>query len=477
MVERAEGIYLYGHDGKRYIDGLSGLWNAAVGHGRPELAAAAATAVRKNTFTNNYVGFTNEAAIELAQRVVELCYPTMQAVYFTNSGSEANETNFKAARFYWSVQGRPGKNKIISRVEAYHGNTLGAMSATGMPVFYANFRPTVAEIIPAATPNATVTGGGRIDAWNVRIDNIVAAVNEIARRLFEDAPAPLTPEMISEFNEMVLRDLELDPEVVPGEFRQYSVAAGPYVGAPAEDIPHLVARLCDWLQAEFEPPADHPDMVMAYVIIKAVIAHLYFEWIHPFGDGNGRTGRLVEFQILVSSGVPSPAAHLLSNHYNLTRSAYYRELNLASRSGGDVIPFVCYAAEGFVDGLREQIGRVQAMQMDVAWENYVHSVLDDESSPTTRRRRTLVLELSRATKLVPRSDLLELTGRVAEAYAGKTGKTLTRDLNALLKLGLLVRVPDGYEANKDMMRAFLAAKVQSSQVTEPGQDRRGGQLP
>jgi len=309
------------------------------------------------------------------------------------------------------------------------------------------------------------------------IDNIVAAVNEIARRLFEDAPAPLTPEMISEFNEMVLRDLELDPEVVPGEFRQYSVAAGPYVGAPAEDIPHLVARLCDWLQAEFEPPADHPDMVMAYVIIKAVIAHLYFEWIHPFGDGNGRTGRLVEFQILVSSGVPSPAAHLLSNHYNLTRSAYYRELNLASRSGGDVIPFVCYAAEGFVDGLREQIGRVQAMQMDVAWENYVHSVLDDESSPTTRRRRTLVLELSRATKLVPRSDLLELTGRVAEAYAGKTGKTLTRDLNALLKLGLLVRVPDGYEANKDMMRAFLAAKVQSSQVTEPGQDRRGGQLP
>jgi Fic family protein len=309
------------------------------------------------------------------------------------------------------------------------------------------------------------------------IDNIVAAVNEIARRLFEDGPAPLTPEMISEFNEMVLRDLELDPEVVPGEFRQYSVAAGPYVGAPAEDIPHLVARLCDWLQAEFEPPADHPDMVMAYVIIKAVIAHLYFEWIHPFGDGNGRTGRLVEFQILVSSGVPSPAAHLLSNHYNLTRSAYYRELNLASRSGGDVIPFVCYAAEGFVDGLREQIGRVQAMQMDVAWENYVHSVLDDESSPTTRRRRTLVLELSRATKLVPRSDLLELTGRVAEAYAGKTGKTLTRDLNALLKLGLLLRVPDGYEANKDMMRAFLAAKVQSSQVTEPGQDRRGGQLP
>ena len=176
LVERADGAYIYGHDGARYFDGLSGLWNAAVGHGRPELAQAAADAITRNTWTNNYVGFTNEAAIELSAKVVELSYDNMQGVYYTNSGSESNETNFKAARFYWSVKGRPEKNKIISRVEAYHGNTLGTMSATGMSVFYPNFEPTVAEIIPARTPEVEVTGGGRIDPGNVNIDNIVATL-------------------------------------------------------------------------------------------------------------------------------------------------------------------------------------------------------------------------------------------------------------------------------------------------------------
>ena len=176
IVERGEGIYFYGHDGTRYIDGLSALWNVAVGHGRAELAEAAADQMRKVAFNNNYAGFSNVPAIELAARVVSLSYPNMQAAYFTNSGSESNETNFKAARYYWSVQGRPEKNKIISRVEAYHGNTLAAMSATGMQVYYPNFGPRVTEMIPAATPGAKPSGGGRIDAGNVAIDNIVATI-------------------------------------------------------------------------------------------------------------------------------------------------------------------------------------------------------------------------------------------------------------------------------------------------------------
>jgi len=176
IIDHADGVHIYDTEGNAYIDGLSGLWNAAVGHGRPELAEAAAAAIQKNTWTNNYVGFSNEAAIELAAKVVDLCYDNMQAVYYTNSGSEANETNFKAARFYWSVQGKPQKHKIISRVEGYHGNTLAAMSATGMSVFYPNFEPTVAQMVPAVTANATPTGGGRIDSGNCNIDNIIAAI-------------------------------------------------------------------------------------------------------------------------------------------------------------------------------------------------------------------------------------------------------------------------------------------------------------
>jgi len=83
-------------------------------------------------------------------------------------------------------------------------------------------------------------------------------------------------------------------------------------------------------------------------------------WIHPFGDGNGRTARLVEFQILLQAGIPSPAAHLLSNHYKQTRTEYYRQLATASRSGGNILPFIEYAVGGFVDGLKEQLALIRA---------------------------------------------------------------------------------------------------------------------
>ena len=178
LIERGEGIYVYGHDGKQYIDGLAALWNVAVGHGRRELGEAALEQMSTLGFNNSYEGYTNEPAIRLAKKVVGLAYPNMQALYFTNSGSESNETNFKAARFYWNQLGRPEKHKVITRVEAYHGNTIAMTAATGMKVFHGNFGPLVPNIINAATPNATPSGGGRIDAGNVMIDNIVATIEQ-----------------------------------------------------------------------------------------------------------------------------------------------------------------------------------------------------------------------------------------------------------------------------------------------------------
>ena len=178
LLERGEGIYVYDHDGKQYIDGLAALWNVAVGHGRRELGEAALEQMSTLGFNNSYEGYTNEPAIRLAKKVVGLAYPNMQALYFTNSGSESNETNFKAARFYWNQLGRPEKHKVITRVEAYHGNTIAMTAATGMKVFHGNFGPLVPNIINAATPNATPSGGGRIDAGNVMIDNIVATIEK-----------------------------------------------------------------------------------------------------------------------------------------------------------------------------------------------------------------------------------------------------------------------------------------------------------
>ena len=94
-------------------------------------------------------------------------------------------------------------------------------------------------------------------------------------------------------------------------------------------------------------------------VLKAIYAHLFFVWIHPFGDGNGRTARIIELRVLLASGVPTPVAHLLSNHYNMTRTN--------GTTGGSVMPgytwkFVEYAVQGLVDGLAEQITSIQEQQ-------------------------------------------------------------------------------------------------------------------
>ena len=190
--------------------------------------------------------------------------------------------------------------------------------------------------------------------------------------------------------------------------------------------------------------------------MKAIVAHVYIEWIHPFGDGNGRTGCLIEFKILLSAGVPIVAAYLLSNHYNQTRTEYYRHLDESHKSGGNVIPFIRYAVQGFVDGLVSQIEMVQAQQIYVHWVNYIHDVFRDKNSTTQIRRRRLAIDLIGQKNDILLSKVRHITPRIAEAYANKTVKTLQRDVNALEELGLIVRTSTGIRPNNSFMSAFIS---------------------
>ena len=153
IFDHGEGVWLTDVRGRRYIDGLSSLWNVAVGHGRGELADAAAEQMRKVAFTNNYTGFSNVPAIQLAAKVIELTYDNMGGVYFTNSGSESNEGALKTARFYWNLQGRPSKVKLIARERSYHGGTLATSAMTGLPPFWKYFGPLPPEIVHTAQPD------------------------------------------------------------------------------------------------------------------------------------------------------------------------------------------------------------------------------------------------------------------------------------------------------------------------------------
>ncbi len=284
------------------------------------------------------------------------------------------------------------------------------------------------------------------------IDNIIEACNLIAGRILSNRPVDLCVEDVKEYNALVLKDLPLDSEVVPGQIRKHSVGVGSYRGAPPEDCGYLLESLCDWLNKEFRAP---PGYTVAFGILKAIIAHVYIAWIHPFADGNGRTARLLEFQILLSVGVPATAAHLLSNHYNQTRSEYYRQLDQTCKSGGDILPFVEYALQGFVDELRSQIDTIRSQQLLVHWINYIHDRFRDKDHATDIRRRRLILDLTDKKNPIPISEIRHISPRIAEAYAGKTDKTVKRDINELERIGLVERTPKGVRAKSEIMLAFL----------------------
>ena len=286
------------------------------------------------------------------------------------------------------------------------------------------------------------------------VDNIVLACQRIASELSGPSFPPLSADVIKEFNRIVLDRLELEPGVVAGQIRTYPVGVAGYRAAPWEDCEFLVDRLCAWLNGpEFEPGS--AELAPVYAIIKAVLAHLYIALIHPFGDGNGRTARLVEFRILVAGGYPTPTAHLLSNHYNQTRSVYYARLREASESGGDVVSFLLYAVRGFVEELKAQLDVVRSHQWTVAWRDYVYSRLRDNESPASQRQRVLVLALTAAGHPVAADGIRSLSPKVAELYAQKTPKTLARDLAAVLDMGLIEKTEGGYRARMEAILAFL----------------------
>jgi putrescine aminotransferase len=136
---KGEGSTLHAADGRQYLDGLAGLWNVTLGHGRKELAAAAARQMEQLAFTSSYTGHTNIPAVQLAERLADRAYKSINHFFFASGGGDANDSAIKTARFFWISQGKPEKMKIISREHAYHGVTMGAMSATGIASYWPMF--------------------------------------------------------------------------------------------------------------------------------------------------------------------------------------------------------------------------------------------------------------------------------------------------------------------------------------------------
>jgi adenosylmethionine-8-amino-7-oxononanoate aminotransferase len=151
VIVRGDGPYIYDANGKRYLDGLAGLFVVQVGHGRAELAEAAAKQAKELAFFPLW-SYAHPKAIELADRLTALAPADLNSVFFTTGGAEAVESAWKVARSFFKLMGKPTKHKVISRSIAYHGTTMGALSLTGIPGAKVDFEPLVPTAIKV--PNA-----------------------------------------------------------------------------------------------------------------------------------------------------------------------------------------------------------------------------------------------------------------------------------------------------------------------------------
>jgi putrescine aminotransferase len=177
------GVMLKDLDGNEVIDGLSGLWNVNIGHGRRELAEAALNQMSTLAYCSSYTGSSNLPAIELAERLSGLVYPSINTFFFTSGGAESTESSFKTARFYWKALGKPEKVKIISRMLGYHGVTMAAMSATGLPEYWTMFEPRVPNILHIESPYPY-----RFEGGDGTVSQGIAAANLLEEAILREGP-------------------------------------------------------------------------------------------------------------------------------------------------------------------------------------------------------------------------------------------------------------------------------------------------
>jgi Fic family protein len=296
----------------------------------------------------------------------------------------------------------------------------------------------------------------------IEVQNVISALNQIRSEVILDGKEHLiTPELIKTFHYNIGKDLGDHLRAAPGQFRSagHDVIVGSYKPPLGKDVLPLVIRLCDWLKETFHYEDGKQNFIEQ--VIQAIVCHVYIAWIHPFGDGNGRTARLIEFYLLLRAGLPDIASHILSNHYNNTREEYYRKLELASKEK-NLSRFIAYAVLGFRDGLNEVLDIVQLNVLKTAWRNYIYEILDSKKAAgktkaIVKRRRNVALNFPTDSFLAI-DYLLNTNAIFVKEYAQYSSTTLKRDLLELEKLGLIVSDNDKYKANIEILKASMPLK-------------------
>lgn len=291
----------------------------------------------------------------------------------------------------------------------------------------------------------------------IEVKNILEAFNELLNEILNAKTEHfISVDLLQRFHKMVGKDLAEHFNAIPGQLRNNDVVVGSYRCPDHRDVPILLEKMCQWLREEFR--YKEKEQSFSEVVIQGIVSHIYIEWIHPFGDGNGRTGRLAEFYILLRGGNPDIASHILSNYYNLTRTAYYRQIEKATQEK-DLSGFIEYALLGFRDGLVLTLEVIQKSQFENTWKSLIFGKFDEIRSTVTeevfKRQRTLALEMPIG-RFIAISEITNVSIPLAKIYSNISDKTVQRDIEKLLELQLVAKLGDKYIANTGVLHGMIA---------------------
>lgn len=292
------------------------------------------------------------------------------------------------------------------------------------------------------------------------VENVLNALNEIRSAVLEKNTIRLiTPELIREFHEKIGRDIGDAFKAIPGKFRTSNVMVGRYRAPIHAEVPALVDRLCGWMKTQFHfEKGQH----FSETVVQAIVTHLYIAWIHPFSDGNGRTARLLEFYLLLRAGVPDIASHVLSNHYNLTRTEYYDRIAEAAKAN-DAGCFILYALKGFRDGLFEVLATIQDDQTVLSWRNFLTEHYSKNrvvgKAAAANRYRNIIASYLPHDRWLRSEEIRLVSSEVNEVVRKVSDRTFLRYLADLVDAGIAIVSEQGYKANTELLRRFMAGSV------------------
>ena len=333
-------------------------------------------------------------------------------------------------------------------------SALGRLEAFGETLAQLPAAPGTAAALAADWRNRAATGAFAAEAAECGVSAVDPEVAAVVAALYEqvdqnstsNAPedrTSLTPQILCADN-AALTEIAQAAGLFGSDHADASLA-DQFAEGPASW--GKLNQYCSWLNGpEFTP---QPDETVQTAALQALGAHMFLLRLSPFTHCNEATARLAGYRVLRAAGLPPMAAHLPAAHFAATNDAYRDLIDEAAETGGATFAFVAYAVNGIADGMRDQIAALGTAQQSNAWRDTIMESFDGRARAGDQRRRMLIEALSDGDAPVRIGQLRYLTPKLAEAYAGKSEKTLSRDVRWLEEQGLVRRTLQGVDALRD----------------------------